>query len=61
MVDVVIGILLAPAKGSETWKKWVGGLNDLKDKRVDKEKKKPVKVFPEWKLNLKHRSISIVF
>lgn len=40
MVDVVIGILLAPAKGSETWKKWVGGLNDLKDKRVDKEKEK---------------------
>jgi uncharacterized membrane-anchored protein YhcB (DUF1043 family) len=32
LVGIGIGILIAPAKGSETWKKMIDGLNDLKDK-----------------------------
>ncbi|MDP4213922.1 MAG: YtxH domain-containing protein [Bacteroidota bacterium] len=32
LVGIGIGILIAPAKGSETWKKLVDGLNDFKDK-----------------------------
>jgi gas vesicle protein len=32
LVGIGVGILIAPAKGSETWKKMVDGLNDLKDK-----------------------------
>jgi gas vesicle protein len=32
MTGVAIGILIAPDKGSETWKKIREGLGDLKDK-----------------------------
>ena len=32
LVGIGIGILIAPAKGSETWKKLMDGLNDFKDK-----------------------------
>ena len=32
LVGIGIGILVAPAKGSETWKKLVDGLDDYKDK-----------------------------
>ena len=32
LIGIGIGILIAPAKGSETWNKLVDGLNDLKDK-----------------------------
>jgi uncharacterized membrane-anchored protein YhcB (DUF1043 family) len=35
LVGIGIGILIAPAKGSETWNKLVDGLNDLKDKLED--------------------------
>jgi gas vesicle protein len=32
MTGVAIGILIAPDKGSETWKKITGSLDDLKEK-----------------------------
>ena len=32
LVGIGIGILLAPAKGSETWKKLVDGFDEYKDK-----------------------------
>ncbi len=32
LAGVAIGILIAPDKGSATWKKIVDGLDDLKDK-----------------------------
>lgn len=35
LAGVAIGLLLAPEKGSETWKKLVDGLDDIKDKAVD--------------------------
>jgi hypothetical protein len=35
LVGIGIGILIAPDKGSETWRKLVDGLNDLKDKIED--------------------------
>jgi gas vesicle protein len=35
LAGVAVGMLLAPEKGSETWKKLVGGLDDIKDKAVD--------------------------
>ncbi|HZK64629.1 MAG TPA: YtxH domain-containing protein [Puia sp.] len=35
LIGIGIGILIAPAKGSETWNKLVDGLNDLKDKLED--------------------------
>ena len=35
LVGIGIGILVAPAKGSETWKKLVDCLNDYKDKMED--------------------------
>ena len=31
-IGIGIGILVAPAKGSETWKKLVDGLDEYKDK-----------------------------
>jgi gas vesicle protein len=33
---VGLGLLLAPGKGSETWKKLKDGFNDLKDDASDK-------------------------
>ena len=35
LAGVAVGLLLAPAKGSKTWKKIVDGLDDIKDKAVD--------------------------
>jgi gas vesicle protein len=35
LAGVAVGILLAPEKGSETRKKLVEGLDDIKDKAVD--------------------------
>lgn len=35
LTGVAIGMLLAPEKGSETWKKLVDGLDDIKDKALD--------------------------
>jgi gas vesicle protein len=32
---VAIGILIAPGKGSETWKKIKDGLEDLRDQALD--------------------------
>ena len=32
LVGIGIGILVAPAKGSETWKKLVDGIDEYKDK-----------------------------
>ena len=32
LVGIGIGILVAPAKGSETWRKLVDGLDEYKDK-----------------------------
>ena len=32
MTGVAIGLLIAPDKGSETWKKFTGKVDDLKDK-----------------------------
>jgi gas vesicle protein len=32
---IAVGILLAPEKGSASWKKLVDGLDDIKDKAVD--------------------------
>ncbi|HMC85055.1 MAG TPA: YtxH domain-containing protein [Chitinophagaceae bacterium] len=34
-IGIGIGILVAPAKGSETWKKLVSGLDEYKDKLSD--------------------------
>ncbi|HVU84062.1 MAG TPA: YtxH domain-containing protein [Puia sp.] len=35
LIGIGIGILIAPDKGSETWRKLVDGLSDLKDKLED--------------------------
>jgi gas vesicle protein len=35
LAGVAVGMLLAPEKGSETWKKFSDGLDDLKDNAVD--------------------------
>jgi len=35
LAGVAIGLLIAPAKGSETWKKLTNGLDDYKDKVSD--------------------------
>ena len=35
LAGVAIGMLLAPEKGTETWKKLVDGLDDIKDKAID--------------------------
>jgi hypothetical protein len=35
LAGVALELLLAPEKGSETWKKLVDGLDDIKDKAVD--------------------------
>ncbi len=35
LTGVAIGMLLAPEKGSETWKKLVDGLDDFKGKALD--------------------------
>jgi gas vesicle protein len=35
LAGVAVGLLLAPQKGSKTWKKIVNGLDDIKDKAVD--------------------------
>ena len=35
LAGVAVGLLLAPEQGSETWKKLVDGLDDIKDKVVD--------------------------
>jgi hypothetical protein len=35
LVGIGIGILIAPAKGSETWKKLVDGIDEYKDKLSD--------------------------
>lgn len=35
LAGVAVGMLLAPEKGTETWKKLVDGLDDIKDKAVD--------------------------
>lgn len=32
LAGVAIGLLVAPAKGSETWRKLVNGIDDYKDK-----------------------------
>lgn len=34
LAGVAVGLLLAPEKGSKTWKKLVNGLDDIKDKAV---------------------------
>ena len=36
IVGIGLGLLLAPAKGSETWKKLKDSLNDFKDDATDK-------------------------
>jgi hypothetical protein len=36
LVGIGIGVLVAPAKGSETWRKLVDGLDEYKDKISDK-------------------------
>jgi gas vesicle protein len=35
LVGIAIGILVAPAKGSETWKKLADGMDEYKDKGTD--------------------------
>jgi YtxH-like protein len=35
LLGIGIGILVAPAKGSETWKKLVAGIDEYKDKLSD--------------------------
>ena len=35
LVGIGIGILVAPAKGSDTWKKLVDGFDEYKDKGTD--------------------------
>jgi gas vesicle protein len=35
LAGVAVGMLLAPEKGSKTWSKVVGGLDDIKDKAID--------------------------
>jgi gas vesicle protein len=37
-VGIGLGLLLAPAKGSETWKRLKDSLNDFKDDATDKAK-----------------------
>jgi gas vesicle protein len=39
LVGIAIGILVAPGKGSETWKKLVDGFDEYKDKGTDLVKK----------------------
>lgn len=36
LLGIGIGVLIAPAKGSETWKKLVDGFDEYKDKVSDK-------------------------
>jgi len=36
LAGVAIGLLIAPAKGSETWRRLVGGVDDYRDKVSDK-------------------------
>lgn len=36
LAGVAIGILIAPDKGSETWRKLKAGIEDLKDQAMDK-------------------------
>jgi gas vesicle protein len=38
IVGIGLGFLLAPAKGSETWKRVKDSLNDFKDDATDKAK-----------------------
>jgi|GEM_PF-789097 gas vesicle protein len=38
IVGIGLGLLLAPAKGSETWKRVKDSLNDFKDDATDKAK-----------------------
>jgi gas vesicle protein len=38
VVGIGLGLLLAPAKGSETWKRLKDSLNDFKDDATDKAK-----------------------
>ena len=35
LVGIAIGILVAPGKGSDTWKKLVDGFDEYKDKGAD--------------------------
>jgi len=35
LAGIGIGMLLAPEKGTETWKRLVDGLDDIKDKAID--------------------------
>jgi gas vesicle protein len=35
LAGVAIGLLIAPAKGSETWRKFTNGLDDYKNKVSD--------------------------
>jgi gas vesicle protein len=35
LAGVAVGLLVAPQKGSKTWKKIADGLDDIKDKAVD--------------------------
>ena len=35
LAGVALGMLLAPEKGTETWKKLVDGLDDIKDNAID--------------------------
>ena len=35
LAGLAVGILVAPGKGSETWKKLTDGLDDIKDKATD--------------------------
>ncbi len=35
LAGVAVGMLLAPDKGSESWKKMVDGLDDVKKKTLD--------------------------
>lgn len=39
LAGVAVGMLLAPEKGSESWKKFVDGLDDIKDKATDEMNK----------------------
>jgi gas vesicle protein len=36
IVGIGVGLLLAPGKGSETWRRLKEGFNDLKDDAADK-------------------------
>lgn len=35
LAGIAIGLLVAPAKGSETWRRLVDGLDEYKDKAID--------------------------